>query len=308
MESSYFLIALAAVGVMGFANQRGGTCTVAAIEELVSERRFGQFIALFEASLWVAGGFVLLAALGQLPTIPGGYTASFATVVGGALFGVGAFVNRACAFGSIARLGSGDWAYLATPAGFYIGALVAQSLPAPASLAGPSIMTVAPAWVAIVVGALLLARLFSHGWRIARGGRSSLSDRWSPHVATTVIGISFLVALVTAGPWTYTTLLGDLAQGTTLRMAWKLVLTIALLGGAMVGGWTDGRLKFVVPGLMRLVRCFAGGVIMGVGSRLIPGGNTGLVLIGMPLLRPYAWLAFASMVATIYVAVRLARA
>jgi toxin CptA len=38
---------------------------------------------------------------------------------------------------------------------------------------------------------------------------------------------------------------------------------------------------------------------MGWGTLLIPGGNDGLILIGMPLLWPYAWLAFATMCATI---------
>ena len=35
--------------------------------------------------------------------------------------------------------------------------------------------------------------------------------------------------------------------------------------------------------------------MMGWGSLLIPGSNDGLILIGMPLLHPPAWLAFASM-------------
>jgi hypothetical protein len=34
---------------------------------------------------------------------------------------------------------------------------------------------------------------------------------------------------------------------------------------------------------------------MGWGSLLIPGGNDGLILLGLPLLRPYAWVAFATM-------------
>ncbi len=307
MESDYFPIALAAVGLMGFASQRGGTCTVAAIEAIVAERRFGQFIALFEASLWVAGGLVLLAALGRLPAMPTKYAASLATIAGGALFGMGAFVNRTCAFGSVARLGSGDWAYLATPVGFYLGALLAQNLPPPLPLAQSSAIAGVPTWLVIGVTALLLARLFSHGWRIQRGGRSSLSSAWSPHLATTVIGISFLVALVTVGPWTYTTLLSDLAQGITHGVGMTLALNMALLSGAMIGGWTAGRLKLVLPNSRRLVRCLVGGAIMGVGSRLIPGGNTGLILIGLPLLRPNAWLAFASMCVAITVAIRVAR-
>src|SRR3712207_5813016 len=109
------LTASAAIGLMGFAIQRGGTCTVAAIEEIVAERRFGRLAALVEASLWVGGGLVLLNAAGLLPVMPVGYAAGFTTVAGGMLLGIGAFVNRTCAIGTIARLGSGEWAYLATP-------------------------------------------------------------------------------------------------------------------------------------------------------------------------------------------------
>jgi len=36
-----------------------------------------------------------------------------------------------------------------------------------------------------------------------------------------------------------------------------------------------------------------------VGSALIPGGNDGLIFLGMPLLWPFAWWAMASMVLTI---------
>ena len=48
--------------------------------------------------------------------------------------------------------------------------------------------------------------------------------------------------------------------------------------------------------------------MMGWGTLLIPGSNDGLILIGMPLLRPYAWLAFAIMCVTIAVALALQRA
>ncbi|MNT83615.1 hypothetical protein D3C72_2235130 [compost metagenome] len=47
--------------------------------------------------------------------------------------------------------------------------------------------------------------------------------------------------------------------------------------------------------------------MMGIGGTLIPGGNTGLVLVGMPLLWPYAWLAFASICITIYFAIHITR-
>ena len=56
-----------------------------------------------------------------------------------------------------------------------------------------------------------------------------------------------------------------------------------------------------------MLRCFVGGVLMGWGSLLIPGGNDGLILVGMPLLWPYAWVAFATMCATIAAAMLLGR-
>ena len=38
---------------------------------------------------------------------------------------------------------------------------------------------------------------------------------------------------------------------------------------------------------------------MGAGSALIPGSNDGLILTGMPLLQPHAWIAIAAMGLTI---------
>src|SRR5215813_10713863 len=99
MHAGAFLVALVAVGVMGFANQRGGTCTVAAFQEVVFEGRFERLIALFEASLWASAGFVLLDAAGLLAVVPVNYATSAATIAGGVLFGLGAVINGNCIFG-----------------------------------------------------------------------------------------------------------------------------------------------------------------------------------------------------------------
>jgi uncharacterized membrane protein YedE/YeeE len=115
MHISAFLIALAAVGVMGFANQRGSTCTVAALEEVVLKGTVKRLIALFEASLWAAAGLVLLNAAGLLASVPVNYAVGLGTILGGFLFGLGAFVNRACIFGTVARIGSGELQYLTSP-------------------------------------------------------------------------------------------------------------------------------------------------------------------------------------------------
>jgi toxin CptA len=84
------------------------------------------------------------------------------------------------------------------------------------------------------------------------------------------------------------------------------MLALALLLGAVWGGWTAGSLQAPRVGATRLFLCLAGGTLMGWGSLLIPGGNDGLILVGMPLLWPFAWVAFASMCITIAVAMNVA--
>jgi Sulphur transport len=96
-----------------------------------------------------------------------------------------------------------------------------------------------------------------------------------------------------------------LAHGMTSGLFAKMLLGIALLVGATAGGVAAGRLKIVKPDLASMARHLVGGTLMGAGGLLIPGGNTGLALVGLPLLWPYAWLAFMSMCMTIYIALRL---
>lgn len=218
-----------------------------------------------------------------------------------------AFVNGTCAFGTIARLGSGDWAYLATPAGFFLGSLAIIDLHTPAQLLEPSRVLEASAWLAIVCVGFFAIRLFTHGQTIRRKQIAPLDHIWSPHVATTVIGITFLLALVTVGNWTYTETLAGLARGTPFELALRLLLLAALVAGAIAGSWTAGRIRHVRPTLANVGRCLAGGTLMGAGGAIVPGGNDGLLLVAMPLLWSYAWLAFVSMCAAIYLAIRLSR-
>jgi toxin CptA len=135
------------------------------------------------------------------------------------------------------------------------------------------------------------------GWqRIVAGFASRL---WTPHAATTVIGVTFLIMFLLAGAWAYTDVLGELARGMARNLAARVVLVFALLAGAMLGGFTAGRWNSAPLSFAQLAKCFGGGALMGCGSLLIPGGNDGLILLGMPLLWPYAWLAFVTMCATI---------
>jgi len=321
LTSAAFIAAAICAAIMGYAIQRGATCTVAAMDEVVRARSCKRIVSMLEASLWVASGLLIAQTLQVLGRMPAGYPLGAATLLGGALLGIGAYVNRACVFGAIARLGSGEWAYVLTPIGFYVGCLtVAVVLPiaAPAPLARESPVLHASPWIALPLVALVMWRL-QRALRIpaADGGEQRALPRivrglaarvWSPHAATTVIGIAFVVMLVAVGAWAYTDALAELAHGMASNLVARTLLLGALFAGAMLGGYTAGRFASTRVSLVQLGRCFGGGVMMGWGSLLIPGSNDGLVLIGLPLLWPYAWVAFGTMCAVIAVALVVERA
>lgn len=329
LDSPRFLLSALLAAIMGFAIQRGATCMVAAVDEVVTRRRFARLAAMLSASLWVLAGLLLAQWRGVLPRMPVGYAITGWTVLGGALLGFGAFLGRACVFGAIARFGNGEWSYLLVPVGFLAGCVSVDALFMPmmpsALLQGSSVLGAAP-WVAGVLIVLVVAGAFAaprdpgdagadraardaaHGAQrdaaapMAPTGMHGLGFAarvWSPGAATAVIGVTFFFMMLLVGPWAYTDALADVARRMPHDLAARGLLMLALFTGALTGGLTARRFARtrVTPG--RLARCFASGVLMGWGSLLIPGGNDGLILVGMPLLFGYAWVAMTSMALTI---------
>lgn len=288
--------------VMGIAIQRGSTCLVAAFDELLSVGQATRLLAIAEASLWVTGGLLLARAAGDMVSVPHPSTTTALAIVGGSLFGIGA-----CAFGTVARFGSGEWAYAFTPLGIFVGDLSLRHVLAMMAASAPedSLILAIGSWVLVPITMLII-------WRVVGFGRSlasadSISRPWSAHAATAVIGVTFLAMFLTIGPWAYTDLLSDIARGAVDLGDVRCVLIGALLLGAVSAGWQGGRLQFRAPVGRAVFRCWAGGLLMGWGSALIPGGNDGLLLIGVPLLRSYAWVAGLAMGATIVGALSLSR-
>ncbi len=273
-------IALMSAALMGLAIQRGATCMVAAVDEIVTMRRATRALALGEAALWVGGLLALAQLAGLFAMSPARYPPSGATVAGGVLLGLGAWINRACVFGAIARIGSGQWAWLATPVGFYFGCLV----PLHGAAALPGSQHVAPFAHAGIVAIAIAVPIM---WRLAEA--------------------TFVTTLLAVGPWAYTDALAALAHGMEARLTLRLAMVLALLGGAIAGGWIAGLLNSTPPRARDVLRCAAGGALMGVGAMLVPGSNDGLILIGLPLLLSYAWVAVSVMALSIAGAITLAR-
>ena len=296
--SAGFALALLCAVLMGYGVQRGATCAVSAMDEIVSKRSARKLIAIIEAGLWVAGGLLVLRALGVTMAMPKGYAIGVATVAGGALLGLGALVNRACVFGTVARIGSGEWVYLLTPIGFLAGSFVAAPFAVPMHVDAASPVLTASLFLLAPFTLLGLWRLWK-GWRAARSGGLA-HHIWSPHEATVVIGIAFVVMLITVGAWAYTDALADFARGRIDGLNPRMILLAGLFSGSILAGWIGGQIRHQRPSARVAMRCLIGGALLGGGGVLVPGSNDGLLLLGIPLLQPHAWLAFGVMMAAIW--------
>lgn len=270
---------------LGVAIQHGTTCAVRAMSELVRDRKADDLLGFFECGLWA-----MLAAWLLIPdmAIPQ-WQPLISLCLGAALFGAGATINGGCAFGSIARLGEGQAEFLLTGAGAYVAFLLLETI----GLGAPAMQEHAPvpenALLFVVFGLPGLILLRFALWR--RPLRLIL--RLSFLMA--VIGIvgTFVGALHQPWPW----MLALRVIGTANWLT--CVAVIGLISGSIANGLFLGRFKLAPPRLSALPGRFAGGLLMGAGGALIPGGNDSLILQGIPSGSPLAFLAYGILLATI---------
>ncbi len=112
--------------LMGFAMQRGSVCALAAVFEMLHARRSERMSSLAEAVLWSLAILGTAEIAGVAVPWPSITSATLLTVLGGVLLGVGAVINRACVMGTVARIGSGETAYLWTPVGFFLACFLVR--------------------------------------------------------------------------------------------------------------------------------------------------------------------------------------
>jgi hypothetical protein len=289
----HFVIAFGLAGLLGFAIQRGGTCTVAAIDEIVIHRRGSRFFALLEAAIWVAGGLFIFWSLKVTKQPMIAWDITWLTILGAALLGLGAVINGACVVGTISRIGNFEWMFSFTLLGFWTGSTAFYGLNLDVHL--PSSQTreafqLIPPWLIVFIMAGMLARLFylrKHLWHF--------------RMATIVIAIAQLLLMLVYGPWAFSDFLIDLAKrNEVVNFMPRLLLFMALLGGAIWGGVTKTSSR-PIRGmhLQGVIQKLMGGALMGAGSLMVPGSHDSLVLFYVPLLLPFALVAYTVMILTI---------
>lgn len=299
-DPALLILSVGLAGLIGFAAARGGICAVRAVEDLLDGRGGALFLAFLKCAVWVAAITLPL----SWAMVPGlhfapGYPLDWPVAAGGFLFGIGAALNGGCAFSTVTHLGAGDSSQFSTLLGLglgfalhgsWIGPLVSSAALRPGPLASPepwSLSLLAAAWVWVAREALRLRHPATDGVR---------NDR-----AMAVVGLAGGALFLLHGPWMYTAGLARsvdwAARGGPAPSALPPLLFVGTLAGATVAAWARGRFRPRRPRLDPALRGVAGGILMGAGAALVPGGNDVLVLHGLPAFLPHAALAYAALVA-----------
>ncbi len=115
-------MSLLAAFLLGFIAHRAGLCTVKAVAEIFTTRRFYILASFAKTVIWIVvfsfAGLVFF----NYTTPYTHWPLTFYSIGGGLLFGVAAAANGGCTFSTLTRLGDGDTNFAATVLGWPIGA------------------------------------------------------------------------------------------------------------------------------------------------------------------------------------------
>jgi hypothetical protein len=319
---AFFVLA----GLVGFFADRTSVCTVKAVQEIFTTRRAFMLLSFAKIVLWVTGVTIWLVWwIAAAHPAPLSFGITWAGIFGGVLFGIGAVCNGGCALSTLTRLGNGNLGMLVTLSGFAVGVTILVLIRF--SVDGIAIVPTAPLFelnfvTATVLGLALtlwmtweLVRL----WRMAPSGRWStllLSPRFRLSTAAAVIGVSNGILYAYLGTWSYTHTLrssvelmivpADVGAGqVSAAMLWWLFF--ALVVGVIVSSVLSRRFVLDWRALAGWQGFLSGGILMGLGAALVPGGNDVLLLNAIPGLSPHALPAYLAMLAGIAIALMVVK-
>jgi uncharacterized protein len=292
--------------LIGYASQRAGVCMVRAVREVIERRRVHRLagFTLAAATAMIVMGVAEWLGAAPFMTILG-TAPNLHAVAGGILFGLGSLLGGHCAMGLLASLTNGELWRSASIATMIVAALLlgpsmsSAVLMLPALPPAPSPLT-GHVGLALTLGGIMAAAASTYiyrriGWKRPRGG-------WSPLIAMGLIGAASGILFALDRQWVYTSRIAELAYGTATATVMTLAGLFALIGGMVIAALAGGTFKLKLGSAHEWLRAAAGGLMMGAGATLVPGGNDAMLFTGLPLLLPNLLIGYAAFTATLFVA------
>ena len=301
---------IALLFLIGYASQRSGVCMVRAVREVIERRRVHRLagFTLAAASAMLVMGLAELLGASPFTTILGA-PPDLLAVAGGVLFGLGSLLAGHCAMGLLASLTTGKLWRSASIAAMVVATLLlgpdmsgaALMLPARSPL--PSPLT-GHAGVALTVGGTMamFAGIYIHrrlGWHMPRGG-------WSPIIAMSLVGAASGMLFALDRHWVYTSRIAEIAYGRLVAPGTLLGLLV-LVAGMVSAAVAGSTFRLVRGGRRQWIRAALGGLLMGIGATLVPGGNDAMLFTGVPLLLPNLLAGYIAFIATLFAGLLLRR-
>jgi uncharacterized membrane protein YedE/YeeE len=308
-------IAIVLAFVLGFAAHRASVCAVRAVAEYQHSRTGFMAASIGKTMLWV-----LLVTLPffwlTTPAGPylGGWALTATAVAGGFLFGIGAGINGACAYSTMTRLVDGEGRMAATVAGFTLGVLVFVGLvgfgtverPRPAQTQFGRVSD----WAIVLV--VLLAALAMYElvriWRRREPGvplrDRILAPKYRLSTAALIVGLCGAAIYLLFGSAGYTSTFELVVEGALGTRDWpaagRWLLLLAVLAGMLVSTLQRRSFRLDLRPRTDWMRNVGGGMLMGLGTAMAPGGNDVLVLYAVPVFSPHGLPTLAAMVVGIF--------
>jgi uncharacterized membrane protein YedE/YeeE len=317
------IIACILAGILGFAAHRASICTVRAVAELSYSRTGYMLGSIVKSALWVFA--ITIPVFLLVPQTASGLTGwqlTFTAMFGGLLFGIGAGFNGACAYATMARMVDGEIGMLLTVVGFVLGVLLFVALlgagtlvrPVAAPSQVPGVMHVAPYIVAVLL--MLAVYELVRIWRSRPPGATLrdlvLAPAYRLSTAALLMGLAGGLIFLVFGAAGYTTTFQQVIEahaGTRPMPAYgRWIVVGAVLFGMFASTWQRGSFRVDWQPRLSWLRNIIGGILMGLGCALLPGGNDALILYGIPGLSPHALPAYAALLLGILVALVTMRA
>jgi len=305
--------------LMGFVADRTNLCTVSAVAEIMTERRAWVLWNITKIVLWILGISILFDFFFEVtPLNYDRFTLRWMSIGGGVIFGAGAALNGGCSLQTITRLGRGNLGTIFSILGMPVGAALARVLLLryPQAIPGretePLLIPSALQLTLVIVLSLLML------WEFARLMRTWQPRQWRTHLlapdyqpasSAALLGIANGTLFSLVGTWMFTyTLIQSLTNIFYPESALYRPLPVQLWW--LLGAYLLGIIVSAIQSRHALlqttpkpvwIRYFLGGVLMGLGAALVPGGNDVLLFNAIPGLSLHAIPAYLAMLAGIWI-------
>jgi len=303
MIFSYLLVFISAL-CFGFMARKVGICLVAAVAEILMEKKIKRLISILSASIWGIFALWLLGCLGY-SIFAFHYDFHLLSLLGGFLFGFGAGLNMGCNISTLNKLCTGQIVMMATIVGWGIGfsLFILSPILHPVALRQINAVALMPQNLLSFLCAFLWLLLWVVVWKKgANPQHSFLQKIKAPQYRgmSAAIIIGFLTAVLTyfIADWSPTTQFFSYIQIVLKQQSSQefsllsIFPTFALLAGMVLASFHSKAFKITKAPLKSWLRHGFAGIMMGLGAAMIPGGNDALIFIALPILSPHAPLAF----------------